>query len=1360
MYGRSCFLALLCLSATSGARAGTTETLRATGSGGAAVQVPHDVRLSLRSQYTVEAWVKPASASGNHALITKGQYDFALMLQGGRVMLYEGGQDVTTPEALPVGEWSHIAATFDGVARKIYVDGVLKVTKADSRSVPANEEPLYIGGAQVGWTLSGAMTELRLWSVARRESEIRRDLNKQLSEPEPGLVTAWPLEGSAQDITGEFGGVVGSGSFDGGAAPVLPSGPYTIPRTSSVPNVDGRCTDVGYGWLRLPIYYGTGLGAKVQWARIVAGSTDLYVCVDQMLRGNNSSPWPSVSLYLDVDGDGGTVPTAQDYRISLDQAGSGSSAKGNGAGSYVDAGLTAYHYRVETDGSQEFYWDAEFRVNRSLLPSTDAVFGLQIVHHDVGSTGVHRSWPVGFHADRPDAWAQATISPTVNIEVDAVPPRVEARLLPDSSVYREGSTLKFRAQGYDDGGVASITHFVDNMAVEQCVTPEAPLESGPCEYEIRSLRPGRHFYWARVTDKGGRQGFSDVRTFQVNVDGTPPLVEVSIAPRQPVPGETMTIEARAFDEARVNSVGIYYHGGYHRCTYTTFGSERICRVEATAPDDVDWIRYQAFAWDEEGYEGRSAVRYAMTTGADAPDADGDGLPDALETRLCTSSFDIDSDRDGLSDGWEVLGLDFSDGEFIDLPNLGAAPCQRDVFLQYDYEQGARVQSGVLEPIVASYRRAGVTLHIEENERPRIPVERVREVGALVAAQQKDGEGQYWFDPKRNWTHYYAWGRLTTGRSGAWGRYFTHDAVRDGFLRNASTGVFERDDAGRGVYGTCACPADIDGSTCKDSYPARTPCEREAPDGEAKRFMHETGHSLGLGHGGRTPNASRPTIEGRNFHYGGGWDGSNNKPNYLSVMNYMYNGGLACLLPASDPDEDPLLVTEVDYSSAPYADLNEAALDERATSSFARELQASVCKSAEEGAIPVVLFSCQDPDDEDVYYLNVSDGTKLVAQRSTQAWWSFSALPSHAPGIDWNCDGNIEASVAANINGDGGDFIWPGELCDEADNDDDDKVDEGCGVASGELLRGRSDWDRIPNRSTCNILYNDREERRCYPQVAAYRSAIEGIDCRDPSHADATCAESHVLFSGPPNRIDEERDPVVSAPPSEACNGHDDDGDRQVDEGCRDGDGDKIADGYDNCPETANPLQEDRNRDGLGDACQFPLAVEGLAVASLGAEGLRLVWSAQPDRRGYAIYRSSNADPTLSYLGGEEFPSTRAPTYTDAEVGAEDGTFKYAVHAVNWMGQEGPDRYIEVTIVGGEVSATSVGSDQLDAPISEETDPDYSPLPSADAGMGGDASPTDGDPGGESGCGCRTRTPAYPAWPALVFLFAWLRRGRS
>ena len=71
-------------------------------------------------------------------------------------------------------------------------------------------------------------------------------------------------------------------------------------------------------------------------------------------------------------------------------------------------------------------------------------------------------------------------------------------------------------------------------------------------------------------------------------------------------------------------------------------------------------------------------------------------------------------------------------------------------------------------------------------------------------------------------------------------------------------------------------------------------------------MHELGHNLNLGHGG------------------GDW--TNNKPNYLSIMNYTFQ---MSGVPPTDPDAGGPLVGRVDYSRAALPTLVETTLNEPA-----------------------------------------------------------------------------------------------------------------------------------------------------------------------------------------------------------------------------------------------------------------------------------------------------------------------------------------------------------------------------------------------------------------------------------------------
>jgi hypothetical protein len=91
-------------------------------------------------------------------------------------------------EPLPTGRWVHLAATYDGKARHIYVDGVLKHDGVNaSRSIATDGTPLTIGAGlatsspDVGsrW-FQGLMDELVLYSRALSSTEVAALASGQL----------------------------------------------------------------------------------------------------------------------------------------------------------------------------------------------------------------------------------------------------------------------------------------------------------------------------------------------------------------------------------------------------------------------------------------------------------------------------------------------------------------------------------------------------------------------------------------------------------------------------------------------------------------------------------------------------------------------------------------------------------------------------------------------------------------------------------------------------------------------------------------------------------------------------------------------------------------------------------------------------------------------------------------------------------------------------------------------------------------------------------------------------------------------------------------------------------------------------
>ncbi|ETR66444.1 MAG: hypothetical protein OMM_12786, partial [Candidatus Magnetoglobus multicellularis str. Araruama] len=153
------------------------------------------------SQLTVEAWVKFDSHTRLATILCKREshtdkFQFGLddnAYTGFWVQIgSEGtmGYGETASNVVNTGVWYHVAAVFDGsqVADadrlKLYIDGVLQ-SLAYTGTLPtttdtSNTYPLIIGAENTSASVpfDGQMDELRIWTVARTESEINDNMNQ------------------------------------------------------------------------------------------------------------------------------------------------------------------------------------------------------------------------------------------------------------------------------------------------------------------------------------------------------------------------------------------------------------------------------------------------------------------------------------------------------------------------------------------------------------------------------------------------------------------------------------------------------------------------------------------------------------------------------------------------------------------------------------------------------------------------------------------------------------------------------------------------------------------------------------------------------------------------------------------------------------------------------------------------------------------------------------------------------------------------------------------------------------------------------------------------------------------------------
>jgi hypothetical protein len=157
-----------------------------------------DCRSIAGKDYREAWWIGTCNVDGVRTLRSylKGQDS---RLDGGRVV---------------VGQWTHVAVTFNGTTRRHYVNGELTAQEGLSSPLTTSGDAMRIG-SDVSHELSptGAIDEVRLWNIARTEAQLRANLNVRLTTAQPGLIGVWPLSGNGNNIVGpEDGVLMGNGA--------------------------------------------------------------------------------------------------------------------------------------------------------------------------------------------------------------------------------------------------------------------------------------------------------------------------------------------------------------------------------------------------------------------------------------------------------------------------------------------------------------------------------------------------------------------------------------------------------------------------------------------------------------------------------------------------------------------------------------------------------------------------------------------------------------------------------------------------------------------------------------------------------------------------------------------------------------------------------------------------------------------------------------------------------------------------------------------------------------------------------------------------------------------------------------------
>lgn len=172
------------------------------------INVVHNNVLNPTTALTIEAWIylidntnefiagKENSTEGKYRLWVNNNHLFEFKLNN--------LHSLTSASVAVKNQWTHIAATFDGETMRIFIDGVLDAEQSFGPfSILPNTDNLRIGRSYQYAFFNGKIDEIRLWNIARNQSEIQSTMNQALLGTEPELILWFPFLNSTGNIVSD-----------------------------------------------------------------------------------------------------------------------------------------------------------------------------------------------------------------------------------------------------------------------------------------------------------------------------------------------------------------------------------------------------------------------------------------------------------------------------------------------------------------------------------------------------------------------------------------------------------------------------------------------------------------------------------------------------------------------------------------------------------------------------------------------------------------------------------------------------------------------------------------------------------------------------------------------------------------------------------------------------------------------------------------------------------------------------------------------------------------------------------------------------------------------------------------------------
>jgi hypothetical protein len=171
---------------------------------------------------TVEAWMKCYSQSDWMSFLSNAQDNasnesgYSMSYYGGKWRFFlmtenmAGNEWNGNPGAdLPLNEWVHVAGTYDGSVIKFYVNGMLIETKNATGNIDWTYAPLdfrlgmFVDDNET-YYYDGQIDEIKVWNIARTQTQIRDFMCKKQTGSESGLIAYYRMDDAVGNVLSDL----------------------------------------------------------------------------------------------------------------------------------------------------------------------------------------------------------------------------------------------------------------------------------------------------------------------------------------------------------------------------------------------------------------------------------------------------------------------------------------------------------------------------------------------------------------------------------------------------------------------------------------------------------------------------------------------------------------------------------------------------------------------------------------------------------------------------------------------------------------------------------------------------------------------------------------------------------------------------------------------------------------------------------------------------------------------------------------------------------------------------------------------------------------------------------------------------